>query len=175
MELILQDIQRALDAGASYAALAAAVTLPEMCGRCEQQDIYSTSGRNNAKHVFERFVSAYLANWEIGLTGADLYNLRNGLSHRGQATQRNKTLRYVFFPPVAGATVNNNRRTVNGEIVRLNIDLRKFCHDISNAVRQWMANNAGNTVVQKNLENILQSREGDFGTGVLIRGVHYLA
>jgi len=176
MELILEDIQRALDAGASFAALASAVTLPEICGRCEQEDMFSTKGPNRGEAIFDRFVEAYLKDWDIGLTGADLANIRNGLSHRGQLTQRNTPLRYVFYPPQFGGRVHNNRvENANGDLLVLNIDLRKFCTDISNAVRGWLVANAENATVQRNLGNVLQTREGDFGTGIYIEGVHWVA
>ena len=175
MDLILEDIQRALRAGASYAALAAAVTLPEICGRCEQQDMYSRKGKNSGDKVFNRFVDKYLHNWDIGLTGADLYSLRNGLSHRGQLTERRNTHRYVFFPPNTGSVVHNNLSFQGGELVRVQIDLQKFCDDISEAVKKWQVDQAENELVQKNLEDVLQAREGDFGTGIFIQGVHYLA
>ncbi|WP_155992493.1 hypothetical protein [Fodinicurvata fenggangensis] len=175
MEMILQDIQRALDAGASYAALAATVTLPEVCGRCEQSDLFSTKGENRGERVFQRFVETYLPDWDIGLDGTDLYYMRNGLSHRGQTTQRNKPLRYVFSPPNTDNFVHNNKGFVDEEMQTLQIDLRKFCNDISDAVRRWEQSNADNPIVQENLEDVLKTREGSFGTGIYIEGAHWVA
>jgi hypothetical protein len=181
MESILADMDRALDAGASYAALATAVTLPEICGRCELRDMRPRKGQNRGDAVFNRFVNDYLSGWSIGLNGEDLYNLRNGLSHRGQRDSGDSNVRYVFTPPLpTGSQIHNNRayRTnANGnlELVRLNIDLRRFCADIAGAVRRWMVANAENPIVQHNLENVLQPREGDFGTGIVIGGLHWIA
>jgi hypothetical protein len=183
MQLILEDMERALNAGASYAALATAVTLPEICGRCELQDMYSRKGINRGEMVFKRFVETYLPNWDLGLTGQDLYNLRNGLSHRGQINRKEQpAFRYIFTPPLpSGLKCHNNRvYKINdkGEsiLVRLNIDLRQFCNDIADAVRRWIIFHANNEIVQRNLNDVLQSRETEPGVmGIYITGVHWLS
>lgn len=176
LELILDDIQRAIESGAPYAALSAAVTLPEVCGRCEQADVFSTKGPNSSDRIYTRFVETYLPNWSLRLTGADLFNFRCGLSHRGQTTQRNSSLRYVFHPPnPQGNTAHANRVIKDGELYRLDIDLQTFCNDIADAVRRWVEATKDNQAVQRNLLNVLQVREGDFGTGIYVAGMTYLA
>lgn len=173
MQTILNDMNRALNARASYAALATAVTLPEICGRCELVDMLSTKGAGRAQFIFQKFVDKYLKSWSIGLTGDDLYYLRNGVSHRGQVVGSRMPVRYVFTPPNdAGHIIHNNR---NRSTNTLNIDLRVFCGDIERAVMAWMMDNKANPVAQKNMENVLQPRQGDFGTGIYVEGMEWLA
>ena len=176
MESIIEDMYIALDAGAHYAALCVAVTLPEICGRCELEDGFSMKGANRSQEIFQRFVDSYLPDWDIGLTGADLFYLRNGLSHRGQTNKRNTPFRYVFAPPRGDNSVlHNNRSHRAGKPYRLMIDLAVFCNDIATAVRQWECDNSENELVLSNLESVLQKREGDVGTGIHIDGYQYLA
>lgn len=176
LEPILRDIQRALESGAPYSALASAVTLPEICMRCEQRDIFSTKGENRSATVYTRFVETYLPNWTLGLTGNDLFILRCGLSHRGQTTQRESPLRYIFHPPDPSGNISHgNRSYCGGELHRLDIDLQTFCNDIADAVRRWFDANKDNEIVQRNLGDVLQVREDDFGLGVFVEGMTYLA
>jgi hypothetical protein len=165
LNLILDDIQRAIDGGAPYAALCTSLTLPEICGRCEQQDIYSCQGPNRQLETYERFVKKYLADWPLGLTGRDLTNLRCGISHRGQTVSRASQLRYVFHPPVPNRIVVHNCRTYteDGEVYRISIDLQTFCNEIATAVRRWEHDNRNSETVQRNLADVLQVRNDTFG------------
>jgi hypothetical protein len=177
LEPILKDIQRALDSGAPFAALMTSVTLPEICGRCEQNDIFPRKGKDSGDKIYKRFVETYLPNWSIGLTWKDLYILRCGLSHRGKTTRRASSLRYVFHPPNPLGIIAHGNRAYDegGALHRLDIDLQIFCNDISGAVRRWSEANKQNKTVQKNLTDVLQVREGDFETGVYVQGMTCLA
>ena len=176
VETILEDIQKAITAGAAYSALAALVTLPEICGRCEQIDVFSSSGQFTGANIYVRFIGKYLKGWSLGLTGEDLFNLRNGLSHRGRTDTKVSPLRYVFHPTNPRGCVSHGNRTYrDDELSRLDIDLQIFYNAIAKAVRLWAIDNKDNQTVQKNLNDILQVREGDFGTGIHIEGMIYLA
>lgn len=175
MNLILEDMQRALDAGASFAALATAVTLPEICGRCEVPDPFAFSGRARTLDIIKGFKDRYLSDWGLALTGDDLYQLRNGISHRGGTAERNPPIRYVFYPPHKWKVQNNARYDNDGQRERLDIDLQTFCSKIADAVRRWEMEHADNATVQKNLENVLQVREGSFGTPVSFPGQRVIA
>ncbi len=176
LRLIIDDVQRAIEGGAPYAALCASVTLPELCGRCEQKDVYATKGTNSEKAIFNRFVNKYLADWPLGLTGDDLHNLRCGISHRGQTANRGGGLQYVFHPPHPNGHVVHNVRTYaeDGTVHRINVDLQTFCDDIAAAVCRWEKDNVGNEVVHRNLMDVLQVRDGTFGTAVKVAGLVYI-
>jgi hypothetical protein len=177
MELILQDIKRALDAGASYAALASTVTLPEVCSRCELLDMTSTKGLARGEALIARFAETYLRDWKIGLNGADLANLRNGLSHRAQtiqANQRKASPRYIFHTPTPGVMLSQISSKQGGVTTHIVINLNEFCDDIAGAVRRWLADHANNPTVQKNLSNVIQRREGLHIPGMYIQGAHHL-
>jgi hypothetical protein len=177
MEMILQDINRALNAGASYAALAASVTLPEVCGRCELQDMLARSKSARGEVLIKRFAETYLHNWDIGLTGADLVNLRNGLSHRAQTTPghplKNQP-RYIFHTPTPGNVLNQISSRQGGVTTHIVVNLSEFCGDIATAVRRWLSDYANNSTVQKNLSNVIQRREGLHIPGIYIQGAHHL-
>ena len=167
LNAILDDIQRALDNGAPYAALATVVTLPEICGRCELLDPLSTKGKNRSEMIYKRFTEQYLSSWSLNLAGEDLYNLRCGLSHRGRTTQRNNPIRYVFHPPNEQNNRSHGNRVIQGgETTFLDIDLQQFVDDISAAVRSWSKENENNETVQKNLNDVIQVRQGPFGIPV---------
>lgn len=175
LKLILGDIQRALTAGAPYAALAATVTLPEICGRCELDDPFSTKGPNRSEALFSRFVTTYLPNWPFDISGEDLFHLRNAISHKGGTTQRNNPLRYVFHPPSGQFQMSNNKFIQKGQLRYLDIDLQEFCTEISNAVLRWEEANRGNEQVQRNLDKVLQVREGSFGLPYEVEGLVHIA
>jgi hypothetical protein len=174
LKLIVDDIQRAIEGGAPYAALCACLTLPEICGRCEQADIYSNKGSNRQKEIYNRFVSKYLANWSLGLTGDDLANLRCGISHRGQTAARNSQIRYIFHPPHPNGNVVHGFMSHNNGRTTLDVDLQIFCNDITSAVLKWECDNRRNEIVQRNLKDVLQVRETTFGSAVRVHGMIYL-
>jgi hypothetical protein len=178
LEAILDDIQRAFNAGAYYAALSAAVTLPEICGRCEQQDPFATKGAgHNQRNVIKLFHERYLKDWPFLLNGDDLCNIRCGLSHRGQTMRHGSDFRVVFRLPDRrhGVATNNRRIGDDGQIQRIDVDLTLFIKAITDAVRAWDAANLGNEIVKRNLQYVIQPRPGDFGTGVFIDGQMVLA
>jgi|HubBroStandDraft_6_1064221.scaffolds.fasta_scaffold652873_2 hypothetical protein len=166
LEPILSDIQRAIDAGAYYAALSTIVTLPELCGRCEQIDIFSVQGTNRTSAVYERFADTYLSGWSLGLTGLDLFSLRCGLSHRGQTAQKNSDLKYIFHPPVYRGPNRHGARGFSTGVQHVIINLQIFCSEIADAVRKWEVANINNDVAQRNLKNILQVRELSPGSAI---------
>ena len=176
IELILEDIKKALDGEAYYAALSAAITLPEVCGRCELDDPFSTKGPNRSEMIYDRFVSTNLPDWQIGLDGSDLFKLRCGLSHRGKTDRRSDNVRFVFHPPDQNQNsvyANELRDRSTGAVFK-DIDLHRFCSDISDAVRRWYDLNKGSPTVIRNLERIIQKRPAGFGTDISIEGQYVL-
>src|ERR1022692_3417221 len=78
MEAILTEIDRALDAGLYYLAIALSLTLPDICGALESPDGGATRER------FTAWYDTYLAQTYQSLTAADCYSLRCGVIHQGR-------------------------------------------------------------------------------------------
>ena len=83
IDIICNDIQKAIDAGAYISALSLALTLPDWCGKAEYPDERTTSR-------YKKWYSKNVGKYETceGYTGpylsADVvYNLRNQIFHQG--------------------------------------------------------------------------------------------
>ena len=83
IDIICNDIQKAIDAGAYISALSLALTLPDWCGKAEYPDEFTTSR-------YKKWYSENVGKYETceGYTGsyssADVvYSLRNHIFHQG--------------------------------------------------------------------------------------------
>lgn len=158
VETILEDIERALDVGAFYLAIAVSVSLPDICGALETED--GASHPNRYKDWFAR----YLAD-ELELSAEDLLSMRHGILHQGHFGSQRNLPRILFSGPGGKAEIHNI-----GYIIwpagspeappdqTLCLDTRTFCKTILKAVRRWRADSAENPNVQKNLPRLLRRR-----------------
>ena len=81
LDTVLQDIQRALDAG-SYLALVVALTLPGICAALEDPSGRYISGRDSM--AYRDWYNAHLRPMYRDLTDVDCYSLRCGTVHQGK-------------------------------------------------------------------------------------------
>lgn len=89
LDRLIDDVNKALDAGAYFAALTLALTIPDICAKAE----YGDSFRNNKKRYVKWF-DTYIGKYEICpgqdgedrmsyLSGEVVYSLRNNMLHQG--------------------------------------------------------------------------------------------
>ncbi|MDP2694408.1 MAG: hypothetical protein Q8O58_06035 [Gallionella sp.] len=149
MEIILNEIDRALDAGLYYLAIAMALTIPDICAALESQN-GETSGPK-----YKAWYTANLGAQYPNVTDADCWSLRCGVLHQGRCGHQNMQYgRILFTIPNAQNNVFHNN-IINDA---LNLDAVRFCHDVVACARLWYARKQNDPVVQSNLPNLVQLR-----------------
>ena len=143
MQHFVDATRAAVAQGNWFAALALALTLPDICGRLENP----TAG-SQARFVawYDRFLLGRYQS-RIGadhtlhtfLSGQDCYALRCAFLHQGEfgiddQRARQALERFHFTAPQAGLTVHNNQF---GNMLQLQVDL--FCIDVCEATETWLA------------------------------------
>jgi len=143
VEDYLGQIQAANDAGLYYLALAASLTLPDICGAMEAEDGRATAGRYQAwfdewpgRHFFGVF------------SGDDCWRFRCDFLHQGlTGSERGRYARIVFVEP--GATTNVFHCNVIHDA--LNIDVTIFCREMVRSTIEWLRAVDDSDLVQANL------------------------
>ena len=150
MELILQEIERALDAKLYYLAVRMSLTLPDMCAALESSDGRAT------KQKYRDWYDSHLAVEFQFMSSADCYSLCCGIVHQGRfGIPNSQQFGRVLFtlPDGRGNTFHNN--ILNDA---LQFDSINFCHTIIQTVRSWFAAKKNDPTVQSNLPNLVQYR-----------------
>ena len=161
IDIILAEIEKALDVRLYYLAIVTALTLPGICAALE------TPGGDTTGHDKESYVKwydAHLAKKFSFLTALDCYRLRCGGIHQGKFGHKNMRYdRAVFLlPNPTGRTVifqeNNLIGVPPNQVVAFSAEI--FCRYIIKAVQTWFSANQSNKIVQENLEKLVQYRNG---------------
>lgn len=142
MQRFIEATKAAVATGNWYAALALALTMPDICGRLETPTVGS---QTRFLAWFEKFL---LQTYQgvVGadrsphafLYGADCYALRCGFLHQGEFDiddQRAQEVleRFHFTAPRQGITVHRNQV---GNVLQLQVDV--FCNEVCDAVERWL-------------------------------------
>lgn len=162
LEIILQDIERALQARLWYVALAVALSLPDICSLLEQPPDEAWSKRKKYADWFDKNVGAKF----FSLTGDDCYSLRGGVVHHGRFGHKKARFdRIAFTIPGSGPRIGEilAEQGPMGDVA-LTMDLSMFCEKIIVSVREWFEANHGNANVRANPPNVVRLRpHGLFG------------
>jgi hypothetical protein len=154
MEMILREIERALDAQLYYPAVVMTLTLPDICAALESPD-GKTSGQK-----YKDWYNRYLAEVSPGMTDVDCYSLRCGVVHQGRVGHPNlRYSRIVFSLPQSafrGSLVSGFN--AGSDEVFLMLDAEQFCHAVMNQVRIWMEEKETDATVKMNLPRLVQFR-----------------
>ena len=141
-----------------YAALALALTMPDICGRIE-----SPSKGSQARFIdwHDRFLLKYYQT-NVGadqvlhtfLHGSDCYALRCAFLHQGEFGIEDQRARqalqhFHFTAPRQGFLVHMNQ--VNN-VLQLQID--RFCLDVGEAVEEWLVSVADDIDIQARLAKL---------------------
>lgn len=152
MQHLVDATRAALAQGNWYAALALALSLPDICGRLE-----SPGAGSQARFVawYDRFLLPRYQS-HIGpdhtphtfLSGQDCYALRCAFLHQGEfgiddQRARQALERFHFTAPRPGLVVHNNQF---GNMLQLQVDC--FCRDVCEAVEAWLTSVQGNADIQ---------------------------
>ncbi|PTR16110.1 hypothetical protein C8R31_102124 [Nitrosospira sp. Nsp2] len=158
MHQFVTATKAAVAQGNWYAALAIALTMPDICGRTENP---SKNSRARFVDWYDRFLlKRYQAN--IGpnralhtfLSGLDCYALRCAFLHQGEfgiddQRARQALERFHFDIPRQGSFIHMNH--VNN-VLQLQVD--RFCLDVTEAVEQWLIIVAGDKDIQARLAKL---------------------
>jgi hypothetical protein len=149
MEMIFQEIDKALNAELYYLAIAMALTVPDICAALESPN-GETSGPK-----YKAWYNGNLANQYPRITDADCWSLRCGVLHQGRCGHPNMQYGRILFtlPNPQNNIFHNN--VINDA---LNLDAKIFCCDVVTCARLWFAGKRNDPVVQKNLPNLVQMR-----------------
>lgn len=118
MELILKEIERALDAKLYYLALQASLTLPDICGALQSDDGVA----KNYKYI--AWYDTYAKEpGDLSISGKDCYHFRCSYVHQALTTHEKSSYSRIIFlaPTCQGITFHNN--VIDGA---LNIDVKRF-------------------------------------------------
>lgn len=118
MELILKEIERALDAKLYYLALQASLTLPDICGALQ-----SDNGKATGDKYIDWYDTYAKEPGNLSISGKDCYYFRCSYVHQALTThERSSYSRIIFLAPTCqGITMHNN--VIKGA---LNIDVKRF-------------------------------------------------
>lgn len=169
LESILGDVQRCIDAGVFYPALAVALTLPEIC-----LALTMTKDQFVKERHYAAFIDGYTSANKLGVDGLRCYRLRGGVIHRGHAAGHPffGATHVTFTIPGPGVSIHNGTHRTR-EKVAVMLDLVAFCSEMEAGVRKWYAEHASNPTVIANVPAILSLRPD--GVHPFIGGVPVVA
>lgn len=149
MESILEEIDKALDAGLYYLAIAMALTIPDICAALE-----SPSGKTSGPK-YKAWYNANLAGIYPNITDEDCYSLRCGVLHQGRLGHSNMQYGRILF-----TLPNSQNNYFHNNILNdaLNLDAMQFCNDVISCTRLWYDRKKDDPVIKNNLPNLVQLR-----------------
>jgi hypothetical protein len=160
MDHFAEAIRSAVSQRNWYAALAMALTVPDVCGRL-------VNPSNGSRMRYVTWWETYMLNHyqrQIGplgkqvtfLTGPDVYALRCAFLHEGRddityQKARQVCTKFLFIEPREGSFIHNNK---SNEQLQLQIDI--YCMQIADAVSRWEIDTANNTEINERKSDLLK-------------------
>lgn len=149
MEIVLNEVEKAIKHEMHYLAVVMALTLPDICSALQSVDGLSSGPK------YKEWYRNNLSQKYPCLTDSDCWHLRCGVVHQGRCGHPNMQYARVIFsvPNPQNSFFHNN--ILNDA---LNLDAVQFCRDIMEAVREWYKRNHTNPTVQLNIPHMVQYR-----------------
>lgn len=166
MEHILNEIERALDAGLYIVALQSTLTLPGICAALESKKGNTDGHDGDAYEIWYNQNVRPQVQWFF--SGADCYRYRCSLIHQASAHIRSgkpkkEYARFMSIYPCNGVTIDNchfvgfDKGIKEGFI----IDIPNFCRTMIQCVRLWEQKAKDKKYYKRNYKKLLQiHREG---------------
>ena len=152
-------VKKSLQSENWHAALAVALTLPDICGKLQDENLKSTKRyikwfNQYLKNEYTIFIGADKKEHQF-LTGEDMYALRCSFLHAGEVNIENQWVRkvlkdYKFVAPRPNLTVHRNQ---SGDTLQLQVDL--FCLEICTAVESWIKDFKEDSKIQQKAEMMI--------------------
>ncbi|MFO7900165.1 MAG: hypothetical protein R6V58_14040 [Planctomycetota bacterium] len=160
IELILSQVESALDAGYYYPALLTSLTLPDICGALDSHDGQASGEKYVAwfdQWVVPQFSETVrsampgatpldVPDWAFPLTGEVCYRFRCSLLHQGSSQHPKSPFRRILA--VVPGTDGCVHHCLSDDAYIL--DLRLFCREIVEGVRQWLSQVERNVRFERN-------------------------
>lgn len=165
LELILQQVEAALEFHLYYLAIVLTLTLPNVCSGLMEPDGRSTG------HHYKAWYEANLASAFPLMSADTCYSLRCGLTHQGQMelAQRDKSHKRVIFSFPDGYD-----NVIEGRLDdALFFNAANFCETILERVRLWYQMAKDDPNVIKNMPNLVRFRPD--GMSPYIKGMPVIA
>ncbi|WP_353214701.1 hypothetical protein [Salinisphaera hydrothermalis] len=148
---LLDEINRAAQAGLPFLAVTMTVTLPDICVSLASED-----GRSN-RDRYKNWCANHLGEGFSFLTPDDLYSIRCGVVHNGRFGDLQHNVERVIFALPDGNSFQNCQ--IGDAYFYSVVD---FCRNFTGAVDAWFETNKDATIVQQNLPKLMQYRVGGF-------------
>lgn len=162
LEVILEDMRRAIDAGFHYLALSVALSVPDICSSAELKREPGDKIWKGTQTRYVNWCEEYLMPQFQTLTAVDVWALRGGVIHNGKlhghpAAQYD---RIVFMLPAGRNLYHECVSRDNGGIPgsALQLDLELFCRQMIIAAHSWLQKRGSEPVVAENLANLVRLR-----------------
>jgi hypothetical protein len=147
IETIIDEIERALRHELWYAALATALSLPDVCSVLAHPP-------NKAGPTGKRYAAwfdEWMARYSTSMTGLECYRIRCGVFHRGEFSHKHQRWDRIIFTLPANVRVERSEiQFTGGYNYVLQLDLEWFCYAMIDAARRWYAENRSNANVVEN-------------------------
>jgi len=163
MRHLLLAVERSLQAGNHYAALALALAFPDICGWVEDPN-----SKSKARYIswFEKYLQSKYTRpattsspEHVFLTGSDCYALRCAYLHEGrediadQGAQRVLESFQFVVPPTSWIVHLNQIDST----LQLQVDI--FCREVLDGVRQFLADVTNNSDASARLTKMILIRD----------------
>ena len=153
---MINEIERAFDAGLYHSALLMALTLPEICAALTLND---SAFVREPQYV--AFIEKHVPVDGLGVTPQQCYRLRCGVVHRGNAAGHPffGTTHVIFTVPESQTKFYGGRLDAKGHGKQAHlIDLGRFIRTMTAAVTDWYEDNQGDPKVIENMPRLLSWR-----------------
>lgn len=147
------EIDRAIEAGFYRVALTSALAMPDICAALELRRSDDVQRRH-----YVGWVEAYVDREALGCDAAQLYQLRCGVLHRGNATGHRmwEGTHVAMTTPVTGASLHGfSIAGHNPETLTAMFDLGSLWAAIRLGVYQWYSAKGGDVSVEAAVKRLL--------------------
>jgi len=167
MEDLLDQIERASDAGLYYLALIGALALPDMCAAMEHSS--GDSNQNRYRTWYEENMLGGYGEPPFGsdpgeapwLSSLDCWKFRCSMLHQGRGSHKQApSRRLLFLEPGGGLTLHKGR--FNGHENGVMLDISTFVEDMIASVRQWQGKVAGTELYVTNAKSFIRRHPHGF-------------
>jgi hypothetical protein len=161
LELILQDIGKAIDAKLPYLAIAVSLSIPDICAamECEPGKIWVN------KVKYEAWCDANLIPKFTHITAQDCYRMRCGVIHQGNFGRSDDRYdRIAFTVPGMGVSMMETIFKDNGGVKEtiLSLDAKTFCQIMNDCAKAWEISKKSDANVTINMNNLIRFRPEGF-------------
>lgn len=160
LQTILNDVENAFNAKLVYVAIQLSLLLPDICSSLETKS--DSRERFKIEERYIRWCKKYFEPKFKMFTANDCWALRGGVVHNGMLFGHPKS-RYdrVLFGLPSRTLIHEGIFENNGGIQEkaLMLDSKVFCEKMILAAHEWIAAEAENEIVLKNLPNLVRLRQ----------------